>query len=323
MNTDVSAFDHAHHFGDPATHPITGLPSRLAALLLLAGNDHARRRALPVGSAGPYSGAFNRGIKVKVHRRCAVIAPCHELEDMPTRQVNQQTVLQRIQTEMERHLLEHDAPDEICGFLSQHWARLLTGIFMAKGNQHADWLAGWDTVNALLWSLAPKNSRGETEKMLHMLPTLLGRMREGCVALEISAPECDAMFERLAMMHAAVARAGLRCRSAPEFQLTHLADVVEHEVPVDLALLNPPKADVFEFDPPPVSGQPLPMPDLKIGDQVHFRMQGHARNLYLNWISPAGGMYLFGNNQGLDAMTFTRARLAERFAQGQAALVCD
>jgi len=63
MNTGVSAFDYPHQLGDPATHPITGLPSRLAALLLLAGNDHARRRALPAGLAGPKSGVFNRGIK--------------------------------------------------------------------------------------------------------------------------------------------------------------------------------------------------------------------------------------------------------------------
>ena len=68
MNTGVSAFDHAHHLGEPATRPITGLPRRLAALLLLAGNDHARRRALPAGVAGPHSGAFNKGIKVKPSR---------------------------------------------------------------------------------------------------------------------------------------------------------------------------------------------------------------------------------------------------------------
>jgi hypothetical protein len=34
-------------------------------------------------------------------------------------------------------------------------------------------------------------------------------------------------------------------------------------------------------------------------------------------------MYLFSNAQGLDAMTLTRARLAERFAQGKASLVSD
>jgi hypothetical protein len=71
-------------------------------------------------------------------------------------QPNEKIVLQRIQTEMDRYLLEHDAPEEVLGFLHHHWARLLTGIFIDKGNQHADWLAGWDTLNALLWSLAPK-----------------------------------------------------------------------------------------------------------------------------------------------------------------------
>ena len=79
MNTDVSAFDHAHHFGDPATHPITGLPSRLAAvllmkllseglsrqktaaksLLILAGPAPLRRCALPAVSKTAHSGAFN------------------------------------------------------------------------------------------------------------------------------------------------------------------------------------------------------------------------------------------------------------------------
>ena len=32
MNTSVGAFDHPHPMGDPATHSIAGLPSRLAAL---------------------------------------------------------------------------------------------------------------------------------------------------------------------------------------------------------------------------------------------------------------------------------------------------
>jgi hypothetical protein len=54
MNTGVRAFDYAHHLGEPATRPITGLPVCLAALLLLAGNDHARRRALPAGPADPH-----------------------------------------------------------------------------------------------------------------------------------------------------------------------------------------------------------------------------------------------------------------------------
>jgi len=237
--------------------------------------------------------------------------------------INEQIVLQRIQTEMDRYLLDHDAPEEVLGFLHQHWARLLTGIFMTKGNQHPDWIAGWDTVNALLWSLAPKESRDETQKMLHMLPTLLFRLQEGCVALSISNVERDTLFSRLALMHAAVARVGLRCRNEPEKGVTNLTEASRADEKVDLSSLTPPKSMPIELAPPPETGMAMLMPELKIGDRVRFRQHSKARTLFLNWISPAGGMYLFGNDQGLDAITLTRARLAERFAQGEAVLVCD
>jgi hypothetical protein len=65
MYTSVSASDHAHQLGEPAMRPIAGLPGRLAALLLLAGNNPARRPALPDNQADLHSDAFNRGIKVK------------------------------------------------------------------------------------------------------------------------------------------------------------------------------------------------------------------------------------------------------------------
>lgn len=236
---------------------------------------------------------------------------------------NEHIVLQRIQSEIDRYLLEHDAPEEILAFLHQHWARLLTGIFMVKGNQHADWLAGWDTVNALLWSLAPKESREETQKMLQVLPTLLARLHEGCAALSIPAAERDALFSRLAMMHAAVARAGLHCQSESEKGITSLAQSSMPDEMVDLGMLNAARVEPIQFSPPPGSGAAMPMPELKIGDRVRFKQSTKARTLFLNWISPAGGMYLFGNDQGLDAITLTRARLAERFSQGHAVLVCD
>jgi len=258
-------------------------------------------------------------LSLKLISRAPISALKPEFKVMPERKANEQTVLNRIQTEMNRHLLEHDAPEEIIGFLLQHWSRLLTGIFIAKGNQHADWLAGWDTVNALLWSLAPKSSRSETEIMLHMLPTLLARMHEGCLALSIPFPERDLLFARLAMMHAAVARAGLRCHDEPETAVTHLAAVPGLESEADLAGLTPPKNIPIEIDTAPDAGMSLPK--LKIGDRVRFRQHDQTKILHLNWISPAGGMYLFGNEQGLDAMTLTRARLAERFAQGLASLV--
>lgn len=161
---------------------------------------------------------------------------------MQDRTLNEQVVYTRIRAEMEKHLEAHGAPEEIHDFLARHWARLMTGIFQAKGNQDQDWFSGWDTVNALLWSLSPKAGREDAEKMLRMLPTLLARLQEGCLALGIPVAERDALFERLALMHAAVAREGLRYQAGQMQAVTHLArDDDRADKPADLAKLFPPE----------------------------------------------------------------------------------
>jgi hypothetical protein len=235
---------------------------------------------------------------------------------MTEQRANEQVVYARIRAEMATHLQTHGAPDEIHDFLTRHWARLMTGIYMAKGNQDADWFAGWDTVNALLWSLAPKQGRDDAERMLRMLPTLLERLHEGCAALAIPDGERDALFERLAMMHAAVAREGLRYQAGLMRTMTHLSsgdDVADRSA--DLAELTPPPAEVVDAG--KINGG---LPALKPGDRVLIALHGRDRLMVLNWISPVGGMYLFTNEHGLDALTFTRARLTERFRTGQARL---
>lgn len=241
-------------------------------------------------------------------------------------------VLDRIRLEMEKHLREKRAPEDVHDFLVRHWARLMTGIFMAKGNQDADWIAGWDTVNALLWSLAPKHGRQETEQMLRMLPAILARLQEGCSALAIPRPERDLLFERLAMMHAAVAREGLKYQAdaqgivtgmdaiaemdGAETELARLAETVRNE-----AVRNETVRTATAPEPPAHPGHPPGLPRLKPGDRLHFTLAGEDRILMVSWISPLGGMYMFTNEQGLDALTLTRARLAERLAAGTASLL--
>ncbi|MCU0933652.1 MAG: DUF1631 domain-containing protein [Thiobacillaceae bacterium] len=220
---------------------------------------------------------------------------------------SEQEVVGRIRLEMEKHLREQGAPEEVHDFLVRHWARLMAGVFMAKGNQHADWMAGWDTVNALLWSLAPKQGQQEAEHMLRMLPTILARLHEGCDALSVPRAERDQFFQHLAMMHAAVAREGLRFQTETGAAQPALAASGE---------VIPPSQK--SRDAAGEQAPPTPPPSLRPGDRVHLSLGGEDRILMVHWVSPLGGMYLFTNDQGLDALTLTRARLAERFAAGTA-----
>lgn len=225
---------------------------------------------------------------------------------------SEREVLDRIRLEIDRHLREHKAPEDVHDFLVQHWARLMTGIFMAKGNQDPDWIAGWDTVNLLLWSLSPKAGRQETEQMLRSLAGILARLHEGCAALGLPLTDQDTFFNRLAMMHAAVARDGLKFRDKPGADGLVEPSVTQGSAHANVhSGLAPGQVHVESS---------APWTELKPGDRIRFSLADEERILVLNWVSPVGGMYMFTNEQGLDALTLTRARLQERFQAGTAHL---
>ncbi|MDD5363944.1 MAG: DUF1631 family protein [Gallionellaceae bacterium] len=223
--------------------------------------------------------------------------------------------------EIEGRLARSGAPMEIRQFLLEHWSYLLAGIYFSHGDQHPDWAAGWHTVNALLWSLAPKRDQEETEQFLSLLPTLLGRLQDGCDAMGLDVSVRDELFSLLAMLHAAVARPGLESAGdnpRPVTQLAQEADRAFSEA--DLAGLD---AETLSIEPGRGDhGQDLAGIDaLKVGDGIRFRIDGRDKALLLQWISPMGGMFLFADKAGYDAVSLTRARLAEKLRLGDASLM--
>jgi hypothetical protein len=228
---------------------------------------------------------------------------------------------QHIRGEIEERLARTGAPREISDFLLDRWSYLLAGIYFSHGDQHPDWEAGWQTVNALLWSLVPKKDRAETEQFLRLLPTLLGRLQDGCDAMNLDAPERDPLFSQLAMLHAAVARAGLQAQPDEEGPITHLGMDADMEMGDEelaslgetTAIVDLPEGGIQTTDAPGID-------KLKVGDSIRLSTSDGEKTLYLQWISPMGGMYLFSDPEGFDAVSLTRARLAARLQAGEARL---
>lgn len=223
--------------------------------------------------------------------------------------------------EIDERLARSGAPREIRRFLMERWSYLLAGIYFSHGDRHPDWEAGWHTVNALLWSLAPKQDQEETEQFLRLLPTLLGRLQDGCDAMNLEAGERDELFSTLAMLHAAVARAGLqagRQADGPRTQLGSDADMAFTEA--ELAGLDAEQPPVAHGSDHPV-GDAEDLDTLKVGDGLRLNVDGCEKHLFLQWISPMGGMFLFADEEGYDAVSLTRARLSEKLCRGEAGLI--
>lgn len=265
-------------------------------------------------------------------------------------------VYDHICQELEGRLARSGAPGEIRQFLLEHWSYLLAGVYFSHGDQHPDWVAGWHTVNALLWSLVPKRDQVEMEQFLRLLPTLLGRLQDGCDAMGLNAAGRDELFSMLAVLHAAVARPGLQVAQnavgqlAPDpdqaFSEAELAGL-DAETPVKAPLVDEHVQDTAGIDSLPDPDQAFseaelagldaetpvkaPLADehvqdtagidkLKVGDGVRFLIEGQTKTLVLQWISPMRGMYLFADDTGFEAISLTRARLAEKLHQGEVSL---
>jgi hypothetical protein len=56
---------------------------------------------------------------------------------------------------------------------------------------------------------------------------------------------------------------------------------------------------------------------LKVGGAIFLKTAEGGKTLYLQWVSPMGGMYLFADTEGFDAVSLTRARLVERLRNGE------
>ena len=234
----------------------------------------------------------------------------------------EQQVLDHVKKEIEARLDNAEVPFEIKKFLLDKWSYLLAGIFFRSGDQHPDWEAGWQTVDALLWSLAPKQDKEETGQLLRLLPTLLERLEDGCDVMEYEAGPRDALFSLLSVLHANVVGSAMRMHQVENSSLTQLRGVADIGM-TDEELANLVQENAVK-DGHGSSGAAVDstgLDHLKLGDAMRLLTADGEKLLFLQWVSPTGRMYLFADEGGLDTVSLTRARLLDRLSNGEARLI--
>ncbi len=127
-------------------------------------------------------------------------------------QQNEQTVLahtlaiEAVQT----RLLDSEAPESILLFLQGPWADHLAGLYLRGGANGEGWAQALSTMDDLLWSLTPKVTREEKQRLVALLPKLLKRIDEGIRAVALPQSERDRFFASLVKYHAEAVKADLQ-----------------------------------------------------------------------------------------------------------------
>lgn len=235
--------------------------------------------------------------------------------------------------ELERRLAMAGPPAPVAEFLRTHWARLVGHGVRAATTAGEDPDAPWQTLDDLLWSVAPKPKAEERRKLSVMLPGLLRRLRRGMDDLELPRVDRSAFMAELARIHTQVVRgaaplAAARAAPAPASPVDAPTRGGRGEAPDP----RDPAGMCPGADPGPAQAEAEPEPDsalraveaLRRGDWLHLQAaDGREHEARLSWVLQTSGFFLFTDRDGNRLARFSRDALVTAFRQGQARLAGD
>ena len=217
-------------------------------------------------------------------------------------------------------------PDTIREFLDGPWQQVLNHAFAEQGEQSQAWKTSLQTMQDLVWSVKPKRNTEDRLSLVVMLPDLLKHLREGMNSIQIDPKEREVVFSRLVTCHAAAVKAGLQLQQ--ELQSGELPDSINAGIvtTTETNASPPVTAERFELDAVDddlIEDEYTDLArSLKKGDWLEFHNDDASMRLArLSWVSSMRGIYLFTNNEGMDALTIALPRLAARLRDNEARIV--
>lgn len=110
--------------------------------------------------------------------------------------------------EIKQRLESCDAPAVIREFLSAQWSNYLLSTYVKEGADSDAWRVALQTMDDLIWSVAPKKTAEDRMRLVNMLPGMLKRLE---VALESNTTPKDVrerFFSELVHCHATAIKSG-------------------------------------------------------------------------------------------------------------------
>lgn len=100
-------------------------------------------------------------------------------------------------------------PEVIGSFLAGCWERVLAAGYAQGGEDGESWARGVETMDELIWSVAPKRVPEDRKQLVSLLPGLLKRLQDGMVLAGLAEAEREQFFARLVKCHADAIKSGL------------------------------------------------------------------------------------------------------------------
>jgi hypothetical protein len=187
-------------------------------------------------------------------------------------------------------------PFAVRAFAETTWSDYVTGLRKAHGVVSDAVQAALRTLDDMLWSILVKERSGQKARLTKMIPGLVGGLKAGCQAMQVSGDRSKAFFDELYELHMAAIKPRVEGAPAPapEVQPAAVANVHDY---------------VSEMAP---------------GTWVRFTMpEGEPVSARLSWISPLRTKYIFTSRGRSTALVYAPEELAWELGAGRATLIVE
>ncbi|MFQ5644971.1 MAG: DUF1631 domain-containing protein [Thiogranum sp.] len=218
--------------------------------------------------------------------------------------------------EIEPRISDEQNLDFIRDFVTTHWKSLLFITCARQGKDSTAWKQAVATMDDLIWSVKPKHTREDRQKLVSMQPSLLTRLREGMERLSIPSAERDDFIAMLIRAHGRTAINTPEAETAEKPQEeTSDGETGEKKETVVQKAVSSAAAVRKPVRPTPEHIQDAPRTNdeftartrqLTTGTWVEFSgSDGQKQRAKLSWISPITNTYLFTDRKGLKAGNYS------------------
>lgn len=218
---------------------------------------------------------------------------------------------QRADEELAKRL-KSAMPAVVQEFLQGWWRQVLIQTCLEEGRGTGNWKLDVETMDILLWSLAPKATAGERRRLVGLLPELLRRVKDGAQRVAMPETERRDFTASLAPLHAHAVSPPGDGRAPPVVVMAEPPSLPDHLAGEEQDEALEPDLEYYDV-----------VGELDPGTWIEFQEPDGEVQLRLAWISSISGRYLFTNRQGIKAAERSRKRLAWEFQSGIARLVVD
>jgi len=224
---------------------------------------------------------------------------------------------------------------EVAEFLLGPWAQVMAQARLGERASEGDPGHYLALVDELLWSAQPVLTRRNPGRLTRLIPSLLGRLREGLKTIDYPPLQTSAFLEKLIVLHQAGYRTGVAAPGPAPVPSEVPANVAkakpevtagspgEIELDDNPAWLAPQEARDSGFlslpAPKPAGDEALPLlpmladealPALELGNWIEMNTGKGWQRSQLTWASPHGTLFLFTRPDG-STQSMTR-RMRER-----------